>query len=353
MEKKIYICHRPYHILRCCDLVAREPEAYNILIVFDVKVAGKNEYQRFDTNKIFYSSFDEVVEIERVKEPSLLNTFDFIRYCRERKTRYTTIVDKFSAIDHLYFFCDNELEIQILVGLIVDKFGPSLSRVLIDEGMATYSMNTYNASIWVKLYTVLITKILGLYKFNASWAYGASFYYNRSLANEPSKAHFRGIIEKLPPLSDEVCGEFRKKLKYQTKIPENRPYFIYVSQPIKKMEEIEMVLIHKLIEIASRHDTAFFIKLHPMQEEEKYIAEFGKEIMIEKSYPIELFYSSKVIVGGTVSSSLYNASLQGYTAFDLAALFNMPELGISKSFSWIPIRRVVDIEMFENEVFKL
>lgn len=351
MKKNIFICHRPYHILRCCDIISKGiPDEINVLIVFDVKVAGKNEFQRFETNKIFYSSFDEVIELDRVKEPSLRDVFGFIRCCINRKNKYIPIVKKHSDLDSLYFFCDNELEIQLLVGLFIKNAKPSLRSILIDEGMVTYSRNTYTASKWVVLYSKLVTFLLGIKRFNTAWAYGASSYYNKSLANEPSRANFREPIEKLLPLSDDICRLFRSKLTSSIVIPDNKAYFIYVSQPIKVMEKKEVELIKRMASIASKNDIEFFIKLHPMQDEKTYIEEFGNSMMIEKSYPIELFYSSRVIIGGTVSSSLYNASLQGYKALDLAPLFDMPELGISKSFDWISIKSISDFKMFENVI---
>lgn len=351
MKKNVFICHRPYHILRCCDMISREKnDAVNVLIVFDVKKAGINEFQRFETNKIFYSSFDEVIEIERIKISSLRNIFGFLRCCKDRMKRFMPIVNKHSDLDSLFFFCDNELEIQLLVGLYIKNAKPSLESILIDEGMVTYSRNTYTATKWVIWYSKLLTCLLGIKKFNTAWAYGASSYYNKSLANEPSRANFREPIEQLPPLSDDICRLFRSKLVSSVVIPENKSYFIYVSQPIKMMEEKELSLIKKLMTIAIKNDIAFFIKLHPMQDENPYKEKFGNSIIIEKSYPIELFYSSRVIVGGAVSSSLYNASLQGYKALDLAPLFDLPELGISQSFSWTSIRRVSDFNMFEDVI---
>jgi len=349
MKKNVYICHRPYHILRCCDMISkRNHDEINVLIVFDVKVIGKNEYQRFETNKIFYTSFDEVVEMERVKGPSLHDILDFIRCCRERQKRYIPIVKRHSDLNSLYFFCDNELEIQLLVGLFIKQAKSPLESTLIDEGLVTYDTDTYNASKWAVLYSKLITYLLGIKNFNTAWAYGASFYYNKSMANEPSRANFRKPIEKLLPLSDDICRLFRGKLKSSVVIPDNKPYFIYVGLPIQKGEEREIDLINRLMSITSKYNIEFFVKLHPMQDENPYLKEFNASIMIEKSYPIELFYSSGVIIGGIHSSSLYNASLQGFKALDLSPLSDMPEFGISQIFDWISIQKVPDFEIFED-----
>lgn len=350
MKKNIFICHRPYHILRSCDIISwhKLNDDQNILIVFDVKVAQKKEYQRFNTNKIFYSSFSNVIEMERVNEPSLHNLIAFIKCCLERMRRFKSIAKSYDDIDGLYFFCDNELEIQLLISMFLKENRHPIKRVLVDEGMVTYSKYTYNTSWLVKFYTKIVTTILGLRLFNYTWAYGASLYYNFSLANNPQRSNFRKPIEQLQPISDKICEEFRKKLSLTIKIPEKAPYFIYVSQPIKEIETRENDLLCKLIEITSQYNVPFFIKLHPMQDENKYLAKFGSEVMIEKSYPVELFYGEKVIVGGTGSSSLFNASLQGYKVLDISPLFRASGIGINSDFKWVNIPVVDSLESFGN-----
>lgn len=188
MKKKVFICHRPYHILRSCDIVRRDndKDVINVLIDFDVKIAGKEEYQRFDSNKIFYSLFDEVINIGRNQPPSITKIHSFRNYCKVKRKEYLPIVKMHSDADVLYFYCDNEVEIQLLLGMFVDKAKKVQKRILVDEGLASYVTWRRHASLKTQLFIRVLCKTIGIRNFNWKWAYGKSTFYNQSLANSLS-----------------------------------------------------------------------------------------------------------------------------------------------------------------------
>ena len=348
MKKNIFICHRPYHILRCCDMISRYHfDEYNVLITFDVKKAGVAKFQRFDSNKIFYSDFNEVVEMERIKVPSLKYFYTLVKCCKERRKRFAHVVEKYSDADSIFFFCDNELEIQLLVGLFLEESKKDLYSCLIDEGLVTYSDYTYNASLFVKLYSKFLKLFLGLKYFNISWAYGNSDYYNHSFANVPERAKFKKPIGKLYPLLDSTCARFRNKIGLNNILNRNK-YFLYISQPFRTLEEEEMDILISIKDILFENDISFYIKIHPMQDESKFINKFGKQCVIEKSYPVELFYGENAIIGGTASSSLFNASLQGCKVMDISPLFDAPVYSIISEFNWIDVQLVDSIDTFTD-----
>ena len=119
MKKNVFICHRPYHILRSCDLIDEMNDAFseNILVAFNVIAEESHKNQKFETNKIFYTTFNEVVEVERERPPSTRSIINYIEYAIKKKKQYKNIVKKHLDTDNVFFFCDDELEIEIIVSI--------------------------------------------------------------------------------------------------------------------------------------------------------------------------------------------------------------------------------------------
>ncbi len=358
MNKNIFICHRPYHILRCCDIINNDnsQNVENILFVFDVKLADKNIFQRFETHTIFYPFFDKVEELPREIPPRLRHFKDFIRFCKKTRKEYIPFVDKYNGPDKIYFFADNELEIQIMVGLFLEKSSSSMKSILVDEGLVTYSDNDHKKTkSWIrKIWLNVLFRLSGMHYFNSELIYGSSNLYNLSLANVTEKAiYFHPPVKKLLPLSDGTLDIFRNKIKNK-RVPDYlAPYFLYANTYEKSLED-DLPVIKILQKILSRHNVNFYIKLHPQQNEEQYINELGESMILEKGIPIELFFSNNSIIGGTISSSLFNASLQGYEAVDISYLFNADlrthwvQMPITEQFKWIEVSQVHTFDQFED-----
>ena len=351
MKKNVFICHRPYHILRSCDIIKNEkdPEEINILINFDVKLAGHELYQDFTSNNIFYSTFNEVVNMTRLKPPTLKSIFSFINYVKDRNNNYLPIVKKHSDLNNLYFFCDNETEIEIIVSMFSERSHTLEKKILVDEGMATYCKGNHskpsNKSV---LLSKIVTRLSGLKCFNYTGRYGDSQLYNYSLANNPEKAFFHHPIEKMHALNDDICEYYRSKLgKYDT-ISNDNYYFIYVSTnitedipletEIKVMRDIQLRLKELSID--------FYIKLHPQQNESAYFDNFDKKTFIEKGLPIELFFTKRSIIGGVGSSCLFNASLLLYHAVDVSSILGVTSQGLTNNYDWIEISAVKNMDDF-------
>lgn len=352
--KNIFICHRPYHILRCCDMINREykERCENILITFEVKQAKSTNFQKFETHQIFYSYFDDVVELPRGIEPSVRSIRNYHKYCKTRKAEYKELVEKNKDAEALYFFADNELEIEILVGMLRTA-NPSMKSILVDEGLVTYSEADHHHSWKRKLWLGSYKLLSGLKYFNIEKTYGYSNLYNLSLANKPEKAvFFHPPVKQLQALSESTCSEIRRKITSKMVPDYSKPYLIYVGTYEKSFEE-DLPRVQRLKEILDNNRVNFYIKLHPQQNEELYLREFGEGVLLEKGIPIELFFSKHAIMAGTISSSLFNASLQGYYAMDVSYLFpeesrlNWVQMPITQQFDWIDVKPICSYKDFE------
>lgn len=346
MKKNIFICHRPYHILRSCDFIYRNTDTntLNVLISFDVKLSGQDVYQRFSKNDIFNSLFDEVIHISRAKVPPVRSFLSFYKFCKNKRREYFSYIRKHLNPDELYFFCDDEVEIQLLIGLFLENKKDSLKSILVDEGMVTYSHRTHNSSWKHVLYIKLITKIIGLKYYNSKGAYGSSNFYNYSYANKPDKAFFKQPINQMPVISEQLCTTLRNRINFPIS-PNN--YYIYVTTPITPFDK-EKEVIYGIKNILSKYGIPIYLKLHPQQDEDFYKSVYSNEYFIDKSYPIELFFSSSSIVGGIGSSSIYNAVLQGYNAMDLSLLFDKKDLSFVSLYGWLDITTIESYEAFEK-----
>ncbi len=102
----------------------------------------------------------------------------------------------------------------------------------------------------------------------------------------------------------------------------------------------------------------FYLKLHPQQNEELYSRKFGDSILLEKGIPVELFFGKNAIIGGTISSSLFNASLQGVKTMDISYLFpedlrnSWGQKPISEQFKWIGIQPIHSFVEFEKNIIE-
>jgi len=350
MSKNVFICHRPYHILRSCDIVSQNngTETQNILVAFDVVLENNRNYQRFDTNKLFYPCFNEVVEVKREKEPSTRSFFKYIRYGKEKRNYYLDLVNSYFDADNIYFYCDDELEIEIMVSLFKKYGSPSMKRILIDEGLVTYADTSKRLTKKGKLYAWLLYGLMGIKGLNYGRAYGGSSLYNHCLANRPDKANFRHPVGRLRPIADTVLDRLRKNMDGAT-IDENSPYFLYITTSLVPFEK-EREIVKGMLVILSKLCIPFYIKHHPQQNVEPFESYLDKNCFLEKGYPVELFFGSKAIIAGVGSSSLLNASLQGFCVLDLAPLFEIQKYSISMLYEWIEIVSVESLSKLETVI---
>lgn len=350
MKKNVFLCHRPYHILRSCSLIQhfKESDSINILVLFDVPMSDDCvANQRFETNSIYYDFFKEVLYIERKQAPSYKYVGKLFEYCRERRSYFCQRIQKHLDADSLYFFCDDELEMQLMIGMIVERSKTLSKRVLVDEGAVSYDPITIPPKVVV--YWYLMARLFGLKGFNYKWKYGSSKYYNLSIANRPDKALFRQPITQMPPLTNDFCEQFRKRLPNNSLNIGAQYYFLYIGTHDKPIEK-EIPVINKLHDILKKHNIPFLIKLHPVQNEREYKELFKDYFFLDKSYPVELFFSEKAILGGTISSSLFNASIQGCHSMDLSPLYKMTTLFRPEQFNWVDVPVITSFNQFEQMI---
>ena len=345
--------------MRCCDIIRSNyaEGCVNILFTYDVKIEKQSEFQRFDSNSVYSSYFDKIVNMARYSLPSVKNFAKLYKFCKERRRDYDIYANTCKDADTIYFFADNELEIVLLVGLIKEKANPSLLCILVDEGLVTYSKTDHKQSwkimIWMKLFTV----VTNLKYFNLYFSYGSSNLYNLSLANYPERAiYFHNPVKYLPPLSEELCMNIREKIRDKNVPDYNYPYYIHIGTYEKSFFD-DIPVIREIQSILKAIGVKFYIKLHPQQNESLYQEYFEEGVILEKGYPVELFMGHNSLIGGTISSSLLNASLQGYSAIDISGLYPIEkrkawvQMPITEQFEWINIYSANSYNQFKSIVY--
>ena len=355
MVKNVFVCHRPYHILRSCDIITKLEfnSSYNVLITYDVVQENGVKFQDFKSNNLFYSFFDEVIKVSRVNLPNHRNTLKTIKTYKSLRLEYGDLVSKHYDADSLYFYSDAETEIEIMVGLFWEHKKRYFRSILVDEGLATYSKSDHShASLKGRLYLKSLTALAGVRYFNYSSLYGKSRMYNYSLANNPDKACFRKPIGKLTPLSAELCSSLRAQLSDKYELMDKRLYFIFVGSYDKTLNS-DIPVIEGLKSVLDNYGIFFYIKLHPVQNEALHKEYFNKISFIDKGVPIELFFGKNIILGGTCSSSLYYAHIQGLPSFNISPLYKEGELTFDnnlQTIGWADIPEVFSFEDFEGHI---
>lgn len=349
MNKNIHICHRPYQILRSCDLIHRNKknDDYNILISYDVKLMNENKYQRFETNEIFYDMFDEVIFLQRSIVPSTRDFINYINYFKTLQEYYKPYIDKLKDVENLYFYSDLEQDIVYFVDMFKKAVKQSSNIILVDEGLATYER--VKTVTWKGiLYMYLFSRVVGFRNYNYRRIYGFSGLYNKSLANVPERANFRKPVDKLQPISEDLCRELMKKANFDVV---GDKVFVFISSYTIPYET-EIPVLKEIISVLEKYGYTCLLKLHPLQNEFLYKSKFGNVRFLPKGYPVEMFFNKNMKIGGSGSSALFNALLQGCAAVDLTHLFGDDAIGIVRDFPWIKLPVVDSFEEFETYLKK-
>lgn len=324
----VFVCHRPYHVLRSADLVYNRynnTNDTNILFKFNVIDVKSKEYRFFQSYPGIEELFDEVILVDRSDDKSIWAPWRYIKYQKSKIEQFRQITQKYSSYDNLFFFSDLEKPIELLVGVFKSRRKETATNYLIDEGVATY-VRTRNS--YLKLPKLLLVMSLRLKYINRSVFYGDSFLYDKALASFPEKALFHGQVEQLPAMSAAFINHIHtnNNLSFFT----GDKIFLYVSSMIYECFGIsqreEINVLEKIKEIVLGCGGSFYVKPHPVQDSNYYkISNRIDDSVIDVQIPAELLMDERVVVASFGSSSLINASVQGIKAMDLAGIFGKPE----------------------------
>ena len=114
--------------------------------------------------------------------------------------------------------------------------------------------------------------------------------------------------------------------------------------------EKEKEILKHILKVLEQNKIPFYIKHHPQQNVEPFKTYLDAKCFIEKSYPVELYYSKNVILAGEGSSSLLNASLLGYYVLDLAPLFGERKNCMSLKYEWLHIPTIESFGELEYQI---
>ena len=335
--KNIFICHRPYHILRSANLIYQNYiNDENILISFNLIQIESGKYLEHMSFPSVDNYFSKTIFINRNDDVRIWNLFKFLKYYKNKIKDYLPIVDAHKNFTNLFFFSDMERPIEILVGLFKEQGQKGAQIILVDEGLATYfNLNERGKDI-IKSSVV---KLFRLKYLNPKVQYGSSNLYTKAMASYPEQSTFKGNVIKLPILNPDFLNEIINNLNLNINL--KNKYLLYLSNILDKSygisREREIDVLIKLRCIAEKCGYVLYIKPHPVQET-WYSSdnEMLKPCVVEPSVPAELFYSENGVVVSMGSSGLLNSYMMGVRSFDIGLLFNCP-------VEWYP--KVTSIEM--------
>ena len=342
----VYICHRPYHILRSCDFVVKQKnQNRNILISFNVKTVGKGfqNHFRFPQLESFY---DEVYYLNRDYEMNIGKWYSrsFYKYVRTRQKESALLINKIGPIDNVYFFSDTEYPIEILVGAVKRKTKAAV--FLVDEGLVTYEV-PQSHSVLERIKTWLSNKYLRLIQSDiCTSGYGKSRLYDKAFAYLPDLSVFRNPIEKMEAISEIVLSRTPNILKDKGKILIFASNYAQHIPILKVTDKIEMKVLQNIKLIAEDNGYHFYIKPHPQQEKEEYA--IFKDSVLDAQFPIEFLFNPDAVIISMFSSALLNAKYCGVPSICITKLFGSDYFTDTMQKLDIPV--VSDFEDFERRI---
>jgi len=334
--KNLFICHRPYHILRSADVIFKnylQGDNQNVLIDFNVINVNTNNYQDNQPTSVLDKYFSKAIHLSRSDEVSIWDLKRFRHYYNEKISYYKSYVEELSDFDNLFFFSDLEKPVEILVGLLKEKKSRGAEITIIDEGCAAY----YRARPYWKSILKSVVVFCGRFKYlNHSANYGQSLLYTSAMATFPELCVFRKVpITKMLPLDNDYLNEVLSISNLPINI--NEKYIIYLSTVIdiefRVLPEMEFDALKKMITIAEKYNFHFYIKPHPIQDVTYYKKDPSlRDHVINTQLPAEVFFSENAIIASVGSSSLINAKVQGVRSIELSKLFKidtgLPSFGV-------------------------
>ncbi len=347
--KNLFICHRPYHILRSADIVTKkytDASNQNILITYNLININTNKFEEGQIFPVLESYFCQVIRMSRSDDVSIWKFKEFNNYYHKKVEEYKTLTSGCSDFDHVYFFSDLEKPIEILVGLLKERKKDSADITIVDEGFATY----YKARpLWKDIVKYIVVK-MGHYKYiNHTANYGRSHLYTSALATFPEKSVFRNVPqERLQPLNLQLLDNIIKRSNINVDV--NRKYILYLSNLINisfgipQPKEIETLV--KMKRYAEECGYNFYIKPHPVQDMYYYtISDELKESLVYTKLPAEVFFSDNAIIMSVGSSSLINAQVCGVRAMNVCKIF-----GVENKVLFLDIYSPQSIEEYESYI---
>jgi len=340
--KLLFICHRPYHVLRSAQIikVLRDHSLNFNTLLFNFNVYTYNEdineqqdikYSEYGYLFEYRNYFDEVLDFDRADEVRIWNLFKFRKYYKKKVVEYTKILGREEDIQYTFFFSDKEKPIEILVCLARNIYNSQI--ILIDEGIASY-LDTTN--IIQKILKYLVVTIGGFKYISRSNDYGKSNIYDYSLSSMPNHSNLGGIKYELPLINTEATIDlFNKETLKKMKMP-NSKIILYVSGASTLhicrelgmyylTKEEESKILEAITNWAVENDYEVIIKQHPIEKQGKYSKiEYSKiekaHIIDDKFIPAELYFGIDTVIISTTSSVLINAAMVGIISISIAGI---------------------------------
>ena len=348
-ETNVFVCHRPFHILRSCDMVRSLFKGQcNVLINFNMKKLGKKEYQEHFRSDALEKHFDKVILVNRNDFFGKWYSWEFRKYYKDSFADFSGIANSIPNVKSVFVFSDCELPVEILCHVFKEKTNAKIK--IVDEGAAAYAL--YCKQGWKKnKYKVLISefvsRILG-YRINFR-GYGLSSIYDESFACWPKLAIFRNPVYKLQQIDMELMSDVYNSLSLH--LDEKR--VIYVSNYVDSLwgvpKEFEFAVLKDIQTCCRDHGYELYIKPHPIQSND-YYSEF-KGCLCDAHIPVEELMGEKTVVISPYSSALATAKALGLGAICISGFFGKGDVPLMSFFKKIGVEMADDMSMLSKMLF--
>ena len=157
-ETNLFICHRPFHILRSSHMVrSLFKNQCNVLINFNVKKLGRKEYQEHFRSNALEKYFDKVILVNRNDFFGKWYSWGFRKFYKKSLADFSGIVNSIPNVKSVFIFSDCEVPVEILCNVLKEKMNSRIK--IVDEGAAAYAL--YLKQDWKKnKYKILISEFI-------------------------------------------------------------------------------------------------------------------------------------------------------------------------------------------------
>lgn len=345
-KTNVFVCHRPFHVLRSCDMVrSLFKNQCNILVNFNVKKLSRREYQEHCKFGALEKYFDKVILVNRNDFFGKWYSWGFRKYYKNSLSEFSTIVNSIPNVESVFIFSDCELPIEILCNVFKEKTNVKIK--IVDEGVAAYAL--HRKQYWKKnRYKVYISEIISSilgYKINFR-GYGLSSLYDESFAFWPESSIFRKPIHKLQQLNMDLISDVYKSLSLH--LDEKRVIYVsdYVNLTYGVSKEFEFNLLKEAQKCCQDAGYGFYIKPHPIQSD-SYYSDFS-DCICNAQIPVEVLMGKQTIVISPFSSSLITAKTLGVKSICISRLFDKKDRPIMKFFEKIGVGIADDMSMLSD-----
>ena len=334
--KRLFICHRPYHVLLSCLI---QKDVYNNdksdFIILNVPELGGSEriYSNFYEDVFNYKLFGEKIFFyDKKNEKRIITPIQFRLYYQSiLEWVKTNIKDDYKEV---YFYSDKEVFNQVVINYL--KENKRVGNVyLVDEGNAKsqkyihfmHLKPNYISEAFIRLAKKIYISVFKTIFLEDNVYYGETYLYDNFITTKKGSIDLKWIRDiKCIKLTD--FKSLDKKIfnfNLRSDVGSNK-FAIFIDSALSEGNYVqigtELSVIKKIIRLLKVYGYNVKYKPHPVTCKIKR-EEISKECEVLNAYiPVELIVERFSIVLSPNSSSLNNLECKN-NIFECSRLFNL------------------------------